>query len=400
MRTAHGLVRSVEGIGESGWIRLGLAVAAMSAYILAFIPPFTPDEFRIVELAATPVVVFAWLFGFWGGAAAVIIIPFNAFLFSLVAGETFGTVMGQLQREDLLPAILLLVLGAALGGLRDVADQMRRESALRAGTEAARRQSEEAYAFVADAVSDGIVTIDDDRTILSANRAAAEIFGSRIRELVGRPIGSLMPERVRADHDAALRGYLDRVASGLADYLLQIAGLGEGDREITLEASFAAHVSQDRRVFTGVIRDVTERERPADTPIAAAMAALDAPSDPTILYIEDVPPGLDTIEEITASRPGMKLVRARRGQDGLELARDHVPDLILLDLNLPDMHGSEALRRIREDSLISRTPVIILGADAAGDQEAQLLDAGAQACLPTPLDAAKLLRTVDEVLGA
>ena len=58
------------------WVKLALAVASMSAYILAFIPPFTPEPTDIAMLAATPIVVFAWLFGFWGGTmSAIIIIP-------------------------------------------------------------------------------------------------------------------------------------------------------------------------------------------------------------------------------------------------------------------------------------------------------------------------------------
>jgi len=100
----------------NNWVKLALAVAAMSAYILTFIPPFTPEDADITMLAATPIVVFAWLFGFWGGtAAAVVMIPLNALLFSLATEQSLTDIVSA--QEDLLPAVLLLVLGAVLGVL-------------------------------------------------------------------------------------------------------------------------------------------------------------------------------------------------------------------------------------------------------------------------------------------
>jgi DNA-binding response OmpR family regulator len=89
-----------------------------------------------------------------------------------------------------------------------------------------------------------------------------------------------------------------------------------------------------------------------------------------------------------------------QGGLGLELARENEPDLILLDLHLPDIHGSEVLRRVREDPVISRTPVVIISADVTTSQVARLLDAGAQAYLPKPLDVQEFLRVVDELLEA
>jgi PAS domain S-box-containing protein len=260
MNIRRRLLSSFQGSGESSWIRLGLAVAAIAAYILAFIPPFVPEEYRIVELAATPIVVCAWLFGFWGGtAAAIVIIPFNAFLFSLVTGEPFASVIRS--QDELLPAVLLVVLGAVLGGLRDIAEQMRQEFLARTEVEEARRESEERYRFVAESASDGIITIDQDRTILFANRAAEKIFGLSITDMVGRPFRMLIPERVRAEHDDALGQYLDTVVTSSPEFALQIAGLGRGDREIALEISFGEYVKDHEHIFTGVVRDVTERKK-------------------------------------------------------------------------------------------------------------------------------------------
>ncbi|MEJ2502160.1 MAG: ATP-binding protein [Gemmatimonadota bacterium] len=645
---ARRLLRSFSSGGDNGWIKLGLAVAAMAAYILAFIPPFTPDEYQIAELAATPIVVFAWLFGFWGGtAAAIVIIPFNAFLYSLVTGDTFAQVISG--TDDLLPSVLLLILGAVLGGLRDIAEQMRREFVARTEVEEARRESEERYRFVAESASDGILTIDHERTILFANRAAEKIFGLSITDMVGRPFSSLIPERVREDHDAALQKYLDTVVTSNPEYALQIAGIGKGHREIALEISFGEYVKNNEHIFTGIVRDVTERKQlehvlkrakedaeranrakseflsrmshELRTPLNAILGfaqlleldrlsaeqsesvdqilkagrhllslvdevldiarieagrmalslepvrvaevtqeawelvrhraeqsritrvdgvtddcdvtvtadrqrlkqvtlnllsnavkynseggtveircsrgvtgpnrlrvsvrdtgrgipeaslsqlftpferlgaeqsgiegtgiglavsrglveamdgeigvesepgvgsvfwfelPLDAAPVPEteplfgaggngaspeavqraskILYIEDNPSNFRLVERVLARRPKVELLTAMQGGLGLEMAQDQQPDLILLDLHLPDMHGSEVLRRIREDGVTSTTPVVIISADVTSNQATQLLNAGARAYLPKPLDVQEFLHIVDEVL--
>ncbi|MDX1675670.1 MAG: PAS domain S-box protein, partial [Longimicrobiales bacterium] len=246
--------------GGNAWVKLALAVAAMSSYILAFIPPFVPEDTDVALLAATPIVVFGWLFGFWGGTlAAAVMIPLNAFLFSLVTNQTFTQVFSA--QDDPLQWIVLLILGAVLGGLRDVGDQMRREFLARTEVEEARRESEERYRFVAESASDGILTIDQDRRILFANRAAEKIFGLTITDMVGKPFRRLIPERVRDDHDAALEQYLDTVVTSNPEYALQIAGIGKGHREIALEISFGEYVKNQEHIFTGVVRDVTERKQ-------------------------------------------------------------------------------------------------------------------------------------------
>lgn len=137
-------------------------------------------------------------------------------------------------------------------------------------------------------------------------------------------------------------------------------------------------------------------------PTGTEVASLPASSEPAracrILYIEDNPSNFKLVERVLARRTGVDLQTAMQGGLGLELAREHRPDLILLDLHLPDIHGSEVLRRIREDAVISRTPVVIISADVTSNQVQRLLEAGAQAYLPKPLDVQEFLRIVDEVL--
>ena len=97
-------------------------------------------------------------------------------------------------------------------------------------------------------------------------------------------------------------------------------------------------------------------------------------------------------------RGGVRLIPAMQGRLGLELARQHRPDVILLDLHLPDISGERVLRELHADPELQRTPVIILSADATPGQVERLVAAGARAYLTKPLDVRQLLALVDETL--
>ncbi len=118
----------------------------------------------------------------------------------------------------------------------------------------------------------------------------------------------------------------------------------------------------------------------------------------TVLYIEDNLANLSLIETILAGRPEISLMSALQGQLGIELAWQHSPDLILLDLHLPDMSGDDVLRRLRGDQRTRATPVVVISADATTGRTQRLLDAGADAYMTKPLDVDDFLRTVDRLL--
>jgi CheY-like chemotaxis protein len=124
------------------------------------------------------------------------------------------------------------------------------------------------------------------------------------------------------------------------------------------------------------------------------------PSAPlTVLYIEDNLSNLQLVERILSRRPGVRLIPAMRPQLGLDLAAEHDPGLLLLDLHLPDMSGQEVLRRLRAEPRTARVPVVILSADARPSLIQELLDRGVRAFLPKPLDVRELLGLVDTVLA-
>ncbi len=119
----------------------------------------------------------------------------------------------------------------------------------------------------------------------------------------------------------------------------------------------------------------------------------------TLLHIEDNPSNLRLIERILSRRDDIVVVSAMQGRFGIELARQHQPALILLDLHLPDISGEEILHRLREDPATSSIPVVMVTADATTGQVQRLLSAGAAAYITKPLDVAMLLEVIDGILA-
>jgi len=119
----------------------------------------------------------------------------------------------------------------------------------------------------------------------------------------------------------------------------------------------------------------------------------------TVLYIEDNLPNFQLVEVLIAKRPGVKLIGAMQGKLGVELAVAHRPDLILLDLNLPDMQGDEILLRLREQQETAAIPVVMLSADAMPRQIDKLLAAGAQKYLTKPIEVAHFYTLLDEFMA-
>jgi signal transduction histidine kinase/ActR/RegA family two-component response regulator len=119
----------------------------------------------------------------------------------------------------------------------------------------------------------------------------------------------------------------------------------------------------------------------------------------TVLYIEDQDLNLRLVERIFSSQPQYRLITATHGHTGIDLARTQRPDLILLDLNLPDMSGDEILHRLKSDPALSHIPVIMVSADAMGERVQQLLRLGASGYLTKPYKLEEFLRTIQNALA-
>jgi len=117
----------------------------------------------------------------------------------------------------------------------------------------------------------------------------------------------------------------------------------------------------------------------------------------TVLYVEDNPTNVLLVERVLARRPAVRLLVATRGDQGLELAGTHHPDLILLDLHLPDTGGEQVLGRLQAEPVTQDIPVVVVSADAMADNIARLRAAGAVDYLTKPFDLAALLAVVDAI---
>jgi signal transduction histidine kinase/AmiR/NasT family two-component response regulator len=118
----------------------------------------------------------------------------------------------------------------------------------------------------------------------------------------------------------------------------------------------------------------------------------------TLLYVEDNPANLLLVEEILLRRSDIHLLSARNANQGIRLARSFLPDVILMDVNLPDISGSSALKILADDPATAHIPVLALSADAnPGDIEKGLL-AGFFRYLTKPIKVNEFMKTLDEAL--
>lgn len=117
-----------------------------------------------------------------------------------------------------------------------------------------------------------------------------------------------------------------------------------------------------------------------------------------LLHVDDNVVNLRLVEQILAHRPEITLIEATHGRPGLDLARQHRPDMILLDLQLPDISGEDVLEQLRADPATREIPVVIATVSALPERVQDLRSIGADAYLTKPLDVRQFLQIVDEVL--
>lgn len=140
---------------------------------------------------------------------------------------------------------------------------------------------------------------------------------------------------------------------------------------------------------------VVERELRSPSAVPAErVPAVKAACD--VLYIEDDEVNFMLVERILEYRPALRLKHASTGQAGVEAARSDHPKLILLDLNLPDIHGADVLQLLQSSPVTAQIPVVVLSANATPSYIERLLTAGARNYLTKPFDIDPFLAVVDE----
>ena len=118
----------------------------------------------------------------------------------------------------------------------------------------------------------------------------------------------------------------------------------------------------------------------------------------TVHYVEDNETNVEVMRGILAHRPQVTLEVSTLGLDGLTAIRSHPPDLILLDMHLPDVDGLELLRQLQRDPACADIPIVVVSADATPTRIAEAMAAGARHYQTKPLNLAGFLGVLDDLL--
>ena len=192
----------------------------------------------------------------------------------------------------------------------------------------------------------------------------------------------------RAELSQKLRTPLNAII-GFAELMAMRPGVATKDPDVQ-------HILKAARDLLEIInRELADPNVPASKSEPSLVPSISC----DVLYIEDDLVNFTLVERILEFRPTLKLLHAARGEIGVELAQIHRPKLILLDLNLPDMHGSDVIQRLQSDPGTAQVPVVVLSADATPSQIERLLAAGARNYLTKPFDIDPFLAVVDEMVS-
>jgi two-component system, cell cycle response regulator DivK len=117
-----------------------------------------------------------------------------------------------------------------------------------------------------------------------------------------------------------------------------------------------------------------------------------------ILVIEDIEDNRRIVRDLLTSA-GYELIEATTGLEGVRMAAEHRPDLILMDIQLPELDGYEATRRIKADPAGAAIPIVAVTSYALSGDEAKTREAGCDAYLAKPVSPRALLAKVREFIG-
>lgn len=137
-------------------------------------------------------------------------------------------------------------------------------------------------------------------------------------------------------------------------------------------------------------------EVPAETSLADT--SRDAGQRHTILYVEDNPANLMLVQDLIARRPDIRMLSATDGAQGIEIARASLPDMILMDINLPGISGIQALRILGEDPQTAHIPVVALSGNAVPRDIRKGLEAGFHRYLTKPINVQDFFVALDSTL--
>lgn len=174
-----------------------------------------------------------------------------------------------------------------------------------------------------------------------------------------------------------------------------VVELGEAERlAAELEGALAADRGRARKLVARL------RETVEALPVVPSGASAPAGGEHVVLYVEDDGPNALLVQRMLAQRPAVTMLDARTGAEGLRIARERLPALVLLDLRLPDMHGLDVVAALRADPATARLPLAVVTGGAPSAVLDELEAAGVEEILAKPFDAGRLLSVVDRALAA
>ncbi len=124
----------------------------------------------------------------------------------------------------------------------------------------------------------------------------------------------------------------------------------------------------------------------------------DTPMAKTVLVVEDNELNMKLFHDLLEAN-GYDIVQTRNGLEAIDLAREHKPDLILMDIQLPEVSGLEVTKWIKEDDELRAIPVIAVTAFAMKGDEERIRQGGCEAYLSKPISVAKFIDTVKSFIG-
>ena len=145
--------------------------------------------------------------------------------------------------------------------ITDIDDRKRAEDEL--------KRSEARHRVVVETASDAVVSIDESGTIILANPATKRIFGYDPEELIGKPLTVLMPGAMRKLHETGFKRYLETGVRHLNWQGTEMTALRANGEEFPAEVSFGEMIADQRKVFTGFIRDISEKKRAEEAILAS-----------------------------------------------------------------------------------------------------------------------------------
>ena len=154
--------------------------------------------------------------------------------------------------------------------------------------------------------------------------------------------------------------------------------------------SIEMNMTVERQGLVGALGDYVHAEQ---------VGAVSDANVRTVLYVEDNPANLMLVEDLIARRADIRLLTARDGMSGIEVARNALPDVILMDINLPGISGIRALRILAEDAITAHIPVIALSANAMPRDIEKGLEAGFFKYLTKPIKINEFTATLDEAIA-